>query len=82
MLAQVLDASRKSKGNVPDNLSDILVRLGLNPDIWLDEIKYFEKWYFKVIDTIDNMKKYCQSIKQKYIKGLPKDSHTKLASAN
>ncbi|MCF6289177.1 MAG: hypothetical protein L3J53_08095 [Proteobacteria bacterium] len=76
----------ESKGcipdDLPDDLPDILVRLGLNPDIWLDEIKYFDKWYFKAIGTIDNMKKYCQSIKQKYIKGLPKDSYIKLASVN
>jgi hypothetical protein len=54
------------------DLPDILHRLGLNSDIWLDEIKYFDKWYYKAIGTVDKLKKYCQSIGQKYIKGLPK----------
>jgi hypothetical protein len=62
----------ESKGYIPDDLSDILRRLGLNSDIWLDEIKYFDKWYYKAIGTVDNLKKYCQSIHQKWIKGLPK----------
>jgi REP element-mobilizing transposase RayT len=70
----------ESKGYIPEQLSDILIRLGLNADIWLDEMKYFNKWFYKAIGTVDSLKKYCQSIKQKYIKGLPKDSSPKLAS--
>ena len=62
----------EAKGYIPDDLPDILLHMGLNPDIWLDEMKYFDKWYYKAIGTVDSLKKYCQSIKQKYIKGLPK----------
>ncbi|MCF6288558.1 MAG: hypothetical protein L3J53_04895 [Proteobacteria bacterium] len=62
----------EGKGFVPDDLPDILHRLGLNSDIWLDEIKYFDQWYYKAIGTLDNLKKYCQFLGQKYIKGLPK----------
>jgi REP element-mobilizing transposase RayT len=62
----------ENTGYVPADLPDILHRLGLNSDIWLDEIKYFDKWYYKAIGTVDKLKKYCQSIGQKYIKGLPK----------
>ena len=62
----------ESKGFVPDDLPDILHRLGLNAEIWLEEIKFFDKWYYKAIGTVNNLKKYCKSINQKYIKGLPK----------
>ncbi|MCF6319125.1 MAG: transposase [Proteobacteria bacterium] len=62
----------ESKGFIPDDLPEILQRLGLNGDIWLDEIKYFDKWYYKAIGTVDNLKKYCRSIQQQWIKGLPK----------
>jgi len=62
----------ENKGYIPADLPDILLRMGLNSDIWLDEIKYFDKWYYKAIGTVDNLKKYCQSIQQKWIKGLPK----------
>ena len=60
------------KGYIPEKLPDILLRLGLNNDTWLNQIKYFDKWYYKAIGTVDNLKKYCQTLKQKYIKGLPK----------
>lgn len=62
------------KGYIPNDLPDILTRMGLNANIWLDEIKYFDKWYYKAIGTVDNLKKYCKSIKQKWIKGLPKNN--------
>jgi REP element-mobilizing transposase RayT len=62
----------QTKGYIPDELPDILQRLGLNNDTWLNQIKYFDKWYYKAIGTVDNLKKYCKSIEQKYIKGLPK----------
>jgi len=64
----------ESKGYIPDDLPEILLRMGLNSDIWLDQIKYFDKWYYKAIGTVDNMRKYCKSIKQKWIKGLPKEN--------
>ena len=64
----------ESKGNIPDELPEILLRMGLNSDIWLDEIKYFDKWYYKAIGTVDNLRKYCKSINQKWIKGLPKEN--------
>ncbi len=60
------------KGHIPSKLPDILQRMGLNNDTWLNQIKYFDKWYYKAIGTVDNLKKYCQALKQKYIKGLPK----------
>ena len=66
------------KGYIPEELPDILQRLGLNNDTWLNQIKYFDKWYYKAIGTVDNLKKYCKSIKQKYIKGLPKTGKVKV----
>ena len=56
---------------IPDELPDILLRFGLN-NTWLNQIKYFDKCYYKAIGTVDNMKKYCKSMGQKYIKGLPR----------
>jgi len=46
--------------------------LDLNNDTWLNEIKYFDKWFYKAIGTVDNLKKYCKTLEQKYIKGLLK----------
>ncbi|VAW39671.1 Mobile element protein [hydrothermal vent metagenome] len=62
----------ESKGYIPAELPEILTRLGLNSNIWLDEIKYFDTWYYKAIGRIENLKKYCKSIQQQWIKGLPK----------
>ena len=60
------------KGHVPNDLPDILARLSLNTNIWLDEIKHLGKLYFKAIGTVEKLKKYSKSIGQKWIKGLPK----------
>ena len=60
------------KGYIDAELPDILLRLGLNNKTWLKQIKYFDKWYYKAIGSMDNMKKYCKFMGQKYIKGLPK----------
>ena len=60
------------KGYIPDELPNILQRLDLNNDTWLNEIKYFDKWFYKAIGTVDNLKKYCKTLEQKYIKGLLK----------
>ncbi|VAW41439.1 Mobile element protein, partial [hydrothermal vent metagenome] len=62
----------ESKGYIPAELPEILTRLGLNSNIWLDEIKYFDTWYYKAIGRIENLKKYCKSIQQQWIKGLPR----------
>ncbi len=70
----------ENKGYIPDDLPDILLRMGLNSDIWLDEIKYFDKWYYKAIGSVANLKKYCKSIQQKWIKGLPKKNKTSVST--
>ncbi|VAW33311.1 hypothetical protein MNBD_GAMMA01-1030, partial [hydrothermal vent metagenome] len=66
----------ESKDYIPAELPDILARMGLNSNIWLDEIRYFDTWYYKAIGNIENLRKYCKSINQKWIKGLPKISVT------
>ncbi|VAW46692.1 hypothetical protein MNBD_GAMMA02-1620 [hydrothermal vent metagenome] len=36
----------ETKGYIPNELPGILAKMGLNSNIWLDEIKYFDKWYY------------------------------------
>ena len=60
------------KGIIPAELPEILQRLGLNNATWLKQIKYFDKWYYKAIGSMDKMRQYCCSIEQKYIKGILK----------
>ncbi len=38
-----------NKGYIPQELPDILQILGLNNNTWLNQIKYFDKWYYKAI---------------------------------
>ena len=60
------------KGQIPAELPEILQRLDINYTTWLNQIKHFDKWYYKAIGSVDKMKNYCHSIGQKYIKGIPK----------
>ena len=62
----------EQKGMIHEESPKIIDRLGLNNATWFNQIKYFDKWYYKAIGSVDKMKLYCQTIKQKYIKGLPK----------
>jgi len=72
----------EQKGMIPEELPDIINRLGLNNATWFNQIMYFDKWYYKAIGSVEKMKRYCQSIKQKYIKGLPKVLNTISKSVN
>jgi hypothetical protein len=54
------------RGNIPKELPDILRRLDLNPDTWLDELKAFKSSGITAIGTTSQLKEFCKSVGKKF----------------
>jgi len=57
-------------GFIPKELPDILRRLDLNPDTWMDELKAFKSSGITAIGTTSQLKEFCQSVGKKFSIGL------------
>jgi len=57
-------------GFIPKELPDILRRLDLNPETWLDELKAFKSSGITAIGTTSQLKDFCQSVGKKFRFGL------------
>ena len=58
------------KGYIPDDLPDILDRLNINPDTWLDEMKSFRTDDITAVGTVSQLKGFCKSLKKKWSVGF------------
>ena len=58
------------RGYIPKELHDILLRLDLNPDTWLDELKAFKTSGITAVGTTSQLKDFCQSVGKKFNIGL------------
>ena len=58
------------RGYIPDNLPDILERLNLNPDTWLDELNQFKTKGHTAVGTIQQLKDFCKSVSKKWRRGI------------
>ena len=57
-------------GYIPKELPDILRRLDLNPETWLDELKAFKTSGITAVGTVSQLKEFCQSVGKKFNIGL------------
>jgi len=58
------------RGFIPKELPDILDRLNLNPDTWLDELKQFKSSGITAVGTVNQLKGFCHSVGKKWRSGL------------
>jgi hypothetical protein len=58
------------RGSIPKELPNILQRLDLNPDTWLDELKAFKSSGNTAVGTTSQLKEFCQSVGKKFSCGL------------
>ncbi len=58
------------RGYIPKELLDILHRLNLNSDTWLDELKQFKSKGHTAVGTIQQLKDFCQSVQKKWRTGI------------
>ncbi|WP_395373638.1 alpha-amylase family glycosyl hydrolase [Marinicella sp. W31] len=57
-------------GYIPEELPNILERLNLPPDSWLDEFKQFKSSDYTAIGTVDQIKRFCMSVGKYWALGL------------
>ena len=58
------------KGFIPDDLPDILERLNLNTNTWLDELNQFKTKGNTAVGTVQQLKDFCHSVKKKWRTGI------------
>ena len=60
----------KKRGFIPKELPDILERLNLNPDTWLDELNQFKSSGVTAVGTVNQLKEFCHSVGKKWRSGI------------
>jgi putative transposase len=58
------------RGFIPKELPDILLRLDLNPDTWMDELNQFKTKGYTAVGTVSQLKQFCQNVGKKFNIGL------------
>ena len=58
------------RGFIPDDLLDILDRLNLNSDTWLDELNQFKTKGHTAVGTVQQLKDYCKNVDKKWRNGI------------
>jgi hypothetical protein len=63
--------SRSKRGYIPERLPPILDRLHLDGGAWLKEMKYYGRWYYRAVGSLDSLQRYCEYLGQRWLKGSP-----------
>ena len=58
------------RGYIPNELPDILLRLNLNPDTWLDELNSFKTNGITAVGTVAQLRVFCLNVGKKLSVGL------------
>lgn len=59
-------------GNIPNHLSHILDRIGIQQENWLDGMQTIEQDFFRAIGPVDKLAAFCQAVKQRWLQGTSK----------
>lgn len=60
---------KNKRGYIPKNIPEILDRLNLEPDTWIDELMGFKSIGFSAVGTVDQLKEFCSSVGKKFAIG-------------
>jgi len=58
------------KGYISDDLPEILKRLEIHPDTWIEEMNQFKTDGITAVGTVSQLKAFCQSVKKKWTVGF------------
>ncbi|MCF6289167.1 MAG: transposase [Proteobacteria bacterium] len=58
------------RGNISDDIPDILNRLEVEPDTWIEEMNQFRTDGITAVGTVSQLKAFCQSVKKKFSVGF------------
>lgn len=67
------------RGYIPAHLAPILIRTGIQPNSWLDEMKKIEVGFYYAIGPIELLTRFGKSVRRRWLKG--KTSASKLFQA-
>ena len=56
--------------NFSDDLPDILYRLNLNTDTWIDELNQFKTKGNTAVGTVQQLKDFCKNVNKKWRNGI------------
>jgi putative transposase len=57
------------RGAIPANMAPILERLGMGPTDWVREMKYYGRWYYRAVGSLDALQGYAEHLGQNWLKG-------------
>jgi len=58
------------RGYITDDLPDILKRLKIHPDTWIEEMKQFRTDGITAVGTVSQLKAFCQNVNKKFNVGF------------
>ena len=58
------------RGYISDDIPDILNRLKIEPDVWVEEMNQFKTDGITAVGTVSQLKAFCKNIKKKYNVGF------------
>jgi len=57
------------RGSIPEDMTPILERLGMEPIGWVREMQHYGRWYYRAVGSFQSMKSYCEHLGGKWLKG-------------
>jgi hypothetical protein len=58
------------RGHIDDDLPDILIRLELDPETWIEEMNQFRTDGITAVGTVLQIRDFCKSVKKKFSVGF------------
>jgi hypothetical protein len=58
------------QGYVPSRMPPILERMEFGEKQWMREVKHYGKWYFRAVGSIAALERYCEHLRQQWLKGM------------
>jgi len=72
----------KKRGRIPAQLPPILDRLGIEHSLWLREMRYYGKWYYRAVGSMQVLQDYCQHLGQNWLKGQAQIARVSVQAGN
>ena len=57
------------RGAIPATMAPILERLGMEPNDWVREMKYYGRWYYRAVGSRDALQRYAEHLGRHWLKG-------------
>lgn len=68
------------KGSIPDDLAPILLRIGANPEAWVDTVTQFGRRFRLAAGLLSNMRHFAQRLGQRWFQGVASARATFISS--